>query len=179
MKYYTIQVRTRSENKYIKLFKNSNPEINLSLFFPQREMITKKRGIFKKSLYAVFPGYIFIEAENDESILSNQWRFKNTEGFFRFLKSNHEITPLTGQGLDFVLRFYKRTGQVTEVSKVYFDENSRIVVKEGPLMGLEGIIKKVDRHKRRVKIIIDLYDNPFSIDLAFEVIEMAKKENNL
>jgi len=177
MNYYTIQVRTRSEIKYIKLFKNRYPEINLSLFFPQRELITKKTGKFKKSLYAVFPGYVFIEAENEDDVILNQWFFKEIENFYRFLKSNHEITPLSGRGLDLVLHFYKKVGPVAGVSKVCFDENSRIIVKEGPLMGLEGIIKKVDKRKGRAKIFIDLYDNPFSIDLAFEVIEPAKKEN--
>jgi transcriptional antiterminator NusG len=53
---------------------------------------------------------------------------------------------------------------------VYFDRNSRIVVLEGPLMGLEGKIIKVDKRKGRAKIKLDLYDNSFSCDLAFEVI---------
>jgi transcriptional antiterminator NusG len=55
-------------------------------------------------------------------------------------------------------------------SRVYFNENSRIVVIEGPLMGLEGKIIKVDKRKGRAKIKLDLYDEAFAIDLAFEVI---------
>jgi transcriptional antiterminator NusG len=41
---------------------------------------------------------------------------------------------------------------------------------EGPLMGLEGRIIKVDRRKGRAKINLDLYNDSFTIDLAFEVI---------
>jgi len=62
---------------------------------------------------------------------------------------------------------------------VYFNEDSRIVVVEGPLMGLEGRIVKVDRRKGRAKIMLDLYNDSFSIDLAFEVIgalEPVRKE---
>jgi transcriptional antiterminator NusG len=37
-------------------------------------------------------------------------------------------------------------------------------------MGLEGRIVKVDRRKGRAKIMLDLYNDSFSIDLGFEVI---------
>jgi len=174
MNYYAIQVRTRSENKYIKLFKSRYHEINLPLYFPQREITISKKGKIKKALYAIFPGYIFIEAEYEEDILSNQFCFREIEGFFRFLKSNQDITPLSGHSLDIVLHFIKRTGQIAGSSKVYFDENSRIVVLEGPLKGLEGKIIKVDKRKGRAKISLDLYSDSFSIDLAFEVIETIK-----
>jgi transcriptional antiterminator NusG len=174
MNYYAIQVKTRSENKYIKLFNNRYPDFSLPLYFPQRELSTMKKGRLKKSLYPLFPGYIFIETENEEDILINQYCFRNIEGFYRFLKSNQEIIPLTGHSLDIVLHFIKKVGQIAGSSKVYFDEKSRIVVTEGPLKGLEGIIIKVDKRKSRAKISLDLYNDSFSIDLAFEVIEPLK-----
>jgi transcriptional antiterminator NusG len=62
-------------------------------------------------------------------------------------------------------------------SKVYFDANSRIVVTEGPLMGLEGKIIKVDKRKGRAKIKLDLYNDSFSIDLAFELLGTAPSPN--
>jgi transcriptional antiterminator NusG len=171
MNYYAIQAKTRSENKYIKLFKNRYPDSNLPLYFPQRQLNKRKNGKYIKSLSGIFPGYIFIEAENKEDILSNQWRFRNIDGFCRFLKSNWEITPLAGQSLNVVLHFIKKVGRIAGVSKVCFDKNSRITVLEGPLKGLEGIIIKVDKRKGRAKISLDIYNDSFSIDLAFEVIE--------
>jgi transcriptional antiterminator NusG len=125
-------------------------------------------------LSAVFPGYIFIEAENEDDVILNQRLLRNTEGFFSFLKSNQEITPLTGGNLDIALHFVKKVGAVAGRSKVYFDENSRIAVLEGPLKGLEGRIIKVDKRKGRAKISLDLCNDSFSIDLSFEVIEPVK-----
>jgi transcriptional antiterminator NusG len=118
----------------------------------------------------IFPGYIFIELGDDEDIIAYQWSFRSTDGFFRFLKSNQNICALTGRDLEVVMHFIRKVGPVAGVSKVYFDENSRIVVTEGPLMGLEGKIIKVDKRKGRAKIKLDLYDDSFAIDLAFEVI---------
>jgi len=170
MNYYAIQVKTRAENKFIKLFKSLHPEVTLPLSFPQRRLDIRKQGKLKSSLSGVFPGYIFIEAENDDEIIKCQWEFRRTEGFFRFLKSNQDIKALGGQDLEIVLHFIKNTGAVAGRSKVYFDENSRIVVVEGPLMGLEGRIIKVDKRKRRAKVSLDLYNDSFAIDLAFEII---------
>jgi len=170
MNYYAIQVKTRAENKFIKLFKALYPEITLPIYFPQRSLDIRRKGKIKKSMSAVFPGYIFIEASSDEEIIACQWEFRRTEGFYRFLRSNQEITPLADRDLELVLHFINNSGAIAGRSRVYFDENSRIIVVEGPLMGLEGRIIKVDRRKRRAKIMLDLYNDSFSIDLAFEVI---------
>ncbi|MCL2185867.1 MAG: antiterminator LoaP [Treponema sp.] len=170
MNYYAIQVKTRSEDKFIKLFKVRHPDITFPIHFPKRQLDIRRAGKTKPSTSAVFPGYIFIEAENDDEIQSKKWDFRKTDGFYRFLKSNQNITPLADKDLELVLHFINNAGPIAGRSKVYFNENSRIVVVEGPLMGLEGRILKVDRRKGRAKIKLDLYDDSFTIDLAFEVI---------
>ena len=170
MNYYALQVKSRSENKFISLFKALHPDISLPLYFPQRRIDIRRKGVIRQSTAAVFPGYVFIEAASDEEILARQWDFRRTSGFYRFLRSNQEITPLADRDLELALHFIKKVGPVAGISRVYFNENSRIVVLEGPLMGLEGKIIKVDKRKGRAKIKLDLYDDSFAIDLAFEVI---------
>jgi transcriptional antiterminator NusG len=170
MNYYALQVKTRTENKFIRLFNAMHPEINFKFYFPQRRLDIRKGGQISVSTAAVFPGYIFIEASGDEEILAHQWDFRRMEGFYRFLRSNQDIQPLADRDLELVLHFIKNAGPVAGRSRVYFNENARIVVVEGPLMGLEGRIIKVDKRKGRAKIILDLYDDSFAIDLAFEVI---------
>ncbi|MDR3343215.1 MAG: antiterminator LoaP [Treponema sp.] len=170
MSYYALQVKTRGEDKYIKLFRALHPEITLEIYFPQRKLDIRRKGATIPSETPIFPGYIFIELGEDDTIINYHWAFRKTEGFYRFLRSNQNITPLADKDLEVVLHFIKKVGPVAGKSKVYFDENSRIVVIEGPLMGLEGKIIKVDKRKGRAKIKLDLYDDSFSIDLAFEVI---------
>jgi len=174
MNYYAIQVKTRSEEKFIKLLKNQHPEITFPIHFPRRSLDIRRSGKIKTATSAVFPGYVFIEAEHDQDIINYQWGFRHTKGFFRFLKSNQDITPLADRDLELVLHFIKSAGPIAGRSKVFFNENSRIVVVEGPLSGLEGRIVKVDKRKGRAKIMLDLYNDSFSIDLAFEVIGSAE-----
>jgi transcriptional antiterminator NusG len=62
-------------------------------------------------------------------------------------------------------------GEIVDKSRVVFDENHRIRVVEGPLKGLEGLIVKVDRRKRRAKVRLELYENSHNVDFGFEVLE--------
>lgn len=168
MEYFAIQVKTRGEQKYIKLFQSLHKTETIRVHFPQRRLPVKSQGITRSILSPVFPGYIFIETEGkiDPDVY---WAFRRTDGFYRFLRSNQNVQPLSGKDLEIVLHFIQ-VGPVAEKSRVYFDENNRIIISEGPLKGLEGRIIRVDKRKGRAKIKLDFYDNSFAIDLAFEII---------
>ena len=168
MEYYALQVKTRAEDKFMRLFCGNNPETSVSLHFPRRRLSVRRKGVVANEVAPVFPGYIFIETEG-KIPTPEFWALRRTDGFYRFLKSNQDVRPLTGKDLRTVLHFL-RLGPVAEKSKVFFDENDKISVVEGPLKGLEGSIIKVDKRKGRAKIKLDLYGDSFSIDLAFEMI---------
>jgi len=173
--YYAIQVRTRSEEKFMRLFAALHPHVSFPLHFPRRRLDIRRKGVTTPSMAPIFPGYIFIESES-EDIFLHQWLFRRTEGFFRFLRSNQNIKPLAGRDLELVLHFIKRVGPVAGASRVRFDENSRIEVMDGPMAGLEGRIIKVDKRKKRAKVRLDLCGDFFTVDLAFEVMEALVKD---
>ena len=173
MNYFALQVRTRGEEKYIRLFRAQHPGISVPIYFPQRALDIRRKGKTVPSKMAIFPGYIFLELSDDDDILRYHWAFRRTDGFFRFLRSNRDIAPLQHRDLELLLHFIKKVGPLAGKSKVYFDENSRIVVVSGPLSGLEGRIVKADKRKGRAKIRLDLYGDSFCIDLAFEVLEQT------
>jgi transcriptional antiterminator NusG len=131
----------------------------------------RKNGMVKPVLSPIFPGYLFIEVDEGDSMEKYHWQFRKTDGFYRFLKSNQDIVPLSGKDLETVLHFLRKAGPIAGVSLVHFDENARIVIDEGPLKGLEGKIIKVDKRKGRAKIKLDMYGDSFAIDLAFEMIK--------
>ena len=175
MSYYALQVKTRGEEKYIRLFRALYPNCPIQIYFPRRKLSIRRKGIMIPGTSAVFPGYIFLEVTEDSLMEQYHWQFRKTAGFYRFLKSNQNVQPLLDKDLETALHFIKKTGPqaLAGISKVYFDENSRIVVVEGPLAGLEGKIVKVDKRKGRAKIKLDLYDDSFTIDLGFEMMMQA------
>ena len=170
MNYYTLQVKTSSEDLFIKRVQQSlslNQATDIRLVFPKRNMPVRKAGITRNKLEPVFPGYIFLEAESlDKSVY---WTIRTTSGFFRYLPDNAEPLPLTAKDLA-TLKHFISFGDVADKSLVWFDAEDRIQVLVGPLKGLEGRVVKVDKRKGRAKVKLDLYDESFLIDLAFEVI---------
>jgi transcriptional antiterminator NusG len=170
MNYYAVQVQTGSEEKIIDNVKTTLAYKleQQNFIFPKRILKIRKSGILKDEAKPVFPGYFFIEAENINTELYNTLR--GTKGFYRFLKSNQEITALTGKDLS-ILQHFINFGQTISTSQVYFDENDRICVTSGPLKGLEGMIIKVDKRKNRAKIKMDFANENLLIDLGFELIK--------
>lgn len=61
-------------------------------------------------------------------------------------------------------------------SKIHL-ENSEVYVNSGPLKGMEGQIKKVDRHKKRAKVLIKFMDSEKLVDLGVEILSSLKNLN--
>lgn len=169
-----MQVKTGKEPEILNQIKKNTLKNNISIsnvYFPRRTLYIRKLGIKKKQITSVFPGYIFLETETLSTEL--YWLLRKTEGVYRFLPDNHNPLALHSTDLD-ILHHFLSFGEITQPSKAYFDENDRICITEGPLKGLEGKILKVDKRKQRVKVVLDMYNNVFPIDLAFEFIEPIK-----
>jgi transcriptional antiterminator NusG len=165
MKIFTLQVLTGDEDLFIDRCKRLAP---LTPFYPKRALFERRRGIQKKVVRPIFPGYVFLQAnEIRPDIL---WEIKRIEGFCRFLRANHDIVPLSDQDASTVSHFMS-FGPSADTSTVSFDENDRVKVISGPLTGQEAKIVKVDRRKRRIRVVLSLYENSFPIDLAFVTVE--------
>ena len=179
MDYFVLQVQTRSEGKILKLARTALRVAGLeeteygSLHFPTRTLTVRRRGKTRQETRAIYPGYLFLSAENLRPEL--YWALKPVEGFYQFLKSNANIEPLYGDDRRILVHFLEH-GETAGPSKVRFDENRRIEVVEGPLKGLEGRIVKVDKRKRRAKVRLSMYENSFMVDFGFELIQPAKED---
>lgn len=173
MQYYAVQVKSRGEDEYVRRLRSDPSLANVVVLVPKRTVILRKGGIKRRGTAPVFPGYIFLGV--DEAVSpALRWLLRKTPDFYRFLPSNRDPVPLGGRDLDLLTHFIS-FGERADTSKVAFDENDRIVVMEGPLKGLEGLIVKVDRRKGRAKVRLDMCRDSFLIDLAFSVVDRAGK----
>ena len=176
MNLYVIQVKTGKEDTYIKLWERKKGHLPLKIFWLRKELMIRKNGHTHKGLKSIFPGYLFLEAEEIDPDTFQEFRHINY--FSRFLKADKTICPLP---LDEAKRIYElaKYGRVIGQSKVIYNEQDRIVVIDGPMKGLEGQIIKVDRRKKRAKVRFSLYNNPYPIDLGFEVLEVSEGAENV
>jgi len=166
MLYYALQIRTGKEAQFIEISRRRHPEA--TLLWPRRRLRIRRAGEWKDSLAPLFPGYLFLKAEQFDDV---PWReLRGLPDFVKFLPSNDRIVPLDERD-QATLSHFMAFGEIVDRSLVTFDENRRIRVVSGPLKGLEGRIVKVDRRKGRARVRLDIYEDAFEIDFGFEILE--------
>jgi transcriptional antiterminator NusG len=174
MAFFVIQVRTGKERQYINQAGKVLQPPSEMLLWPRRALRIRRKGEWKDSVAAIFPGYLFLQAESVEPVLYGA--LKRISGFLRFLKDNQHIEPLNARDREILMHFLSY-GEVVQRSKVYFDRNNRIRVISGPLRGMEGRVVKVDRRKGRARIRLELYEDSFLIDFGFDSLERASDQS--
>jgi len=170
MAFFVIQVRTGKEQQYIKQASKVLQAPAQQLFWPRRALRIRRQGEWKDSVAAIFPGYLFLQAESIAPPLYGA--LKRISGFLRYLKDNQHIEPLNAHDREILLHFLSY-GEVVQRSRVFFDQDNRIRVISGPLKGMEGRVVKVDRRKGRARIRLELYEDSFLIDFGFDALEKA------
>ena len=135
-------------------------------FVPRRAMQIKRKGLWERVEKPLFPGYFFVDTEDVEALSEN---VRKIEGFHHILSTEKNFTPLYGKDADFVEKLYNREG-LFDISEGYI-EGDKIVVTAGPLMGQEGWIKKIDRHKRMAYLEFTMFDQTIRASVGLEIIE--------
>ena len=168
MPLYAVHLRTHGEEKYIQIADRTLQDTGIKFFWLRRALKLRRKGKWINNIAPIFPGYIFLESMEVSSYL--YYKLKGIPGFYQFLKSDHNITPLCRNDRE-ILNHFLTFGEIVDKSIVVFDENNRIKVVSGPLIGLDGLIVKVDRRKGRAKVRLDLYNKSILIDFGFEALE--------
>jgi transcriptional antiterminator NusG len=169
MSFYVLQV-AGSEERYLSRAQRCLDPESQRLWWPRRSLRIRRRGKWLSSVAAIFPGYLFLQAESVTPQL--YWDLKGLPGFLRFLKDNQHIEPIGPRDRE-TLKHFLTYGEVVSRSTVTFDENKRIRVISGPLKDLEGRIVKVDRRKGRARVKLEMYEDSFVIDFGFDSLEAS------
>ena len=152
--YYVIQVKTGKEQQAIEdILKNKPDDASFDVFSPYRKSLRKYKGETKEVIERCFPGYIFVETNNVRELF-RQLYF--TPGFQKLLgreEGTENFVPLDKDESRMIDILYSaNNNRITEISNIEVKEGEVIRVLDGPLMGLETQIKKVNLHKRTVLV---------------------------
>ena len=89
-------------------------------------------------------------------------------GFKRLLGADGEIVPLTTAEVTFMEGLGGKE-QIVGMSEGFI-ENDKVVITSGPLVGREGLIRKIDRHKRKAFIEIEMFGRPQKVEMGVEIL---------
>lgn len=165
--WYVIQVRSGTEREIVKQCQSVISQTVLERsFLPCFEEMKRYQGAWHKEQKLLFPGYVFLISEDPEQLYRS---LKQVIGLTKLLKTGDQIISLTEAEIRFLLKFGGKD-QLVKMS-TGFVEQDRVVILEGPLKGMEGYIRKIDRHKREACLKLPMFGRMLDTRVGLEIIE--------
>lgn len=166
--WYAVQVRSGKE---IEIMKTCSLLIDKKAleecFIPKCQRMKKFRGEWVNVEEILFKGYVFM--------ISN-----HVDALFNELKKIPDLTKILGNDGENIYPIYKEEAMfltrfggdkhIVEVSSGYI-EGDVIKVTDGPLLDQEGLIAKVDRHKRIAYVDVSLFGQVTRVQVGLELIK--------
>ncbi|MDP3306583.1 MAG: antiterminator LoaP [Erysipelotrichaceae bacterium] len=140
-------------------------------FIPKKKKVFRKRGINKVDESVLFANYVFVKTKMEffEFIEYVQLFLVGIEGFIKLLKHDNVGTEsLLPEEIDFLRRFLNENFIVDESFGIL--EGDSVIVLDGPLVGCESLITKIDRHKRLAWIQFSMFGEIRTISVSLEII---------
>ena len=143
--FYVLEVKREREEEILDIFKSDMfNELIYRCFILKRKQARKFGLEWKIYEVDILKGMIFFEI-NDIDLFKD--RLEKCKEFFEL--NDHQcvkLKRLNEDDISFIKKFENDSMIIAHsIGDIYKDN---IIVKEGPLKGLENMIRKVDRHKR-------------------------------
>lgn len=168
--WYVIQVNTGNEHKLRDMIVQQLVQTNTpyeDCFVPMVEYVRKVDQQYEIKEKPMFPGYLFLISGPD-NIQEIAACLKQVIGFTKILGESQEFIPLYPQEVDFLLGFSDNNHNVG--MSCGFIEDDNITITEGPLVGKEGYIKKINRHKRVAEVELLFMGRTTRVQVPLEII---------
>ena len=165
--WYVIQVRSGTEEKIKgQCLKVIDRKILEQCFVPYYEEKRKYQGSWHIEKRILFPGYVFMVSERLTDLSKN---LHNVIGMTKLLGTGKEVVPLTEEEVNLLKRM--GVGEKPVELSMGIIENGTVMIIDGPLAGMEGCIRKVDRHKRKACLQIEMFGRTIEMEAGLEIIK--------
>lgn len=167
---YVIQVVGGKEQRTCSLVNRLLSDSIQECFVPQREVMRRAEGQWTSVRETLFPGYLFVETNDIKHVME---RLARVPAFTRLLGvSDEKVIPLSPDEVTWLTALMQPLDKVVEMS-VGVIEGDRIVVTDGPLVGHEALISKIDRHKRLAWLDMRMFGRTKTIKVGLEIVRKS------
>lgn len=168
--WYVIQVRSGLEEKTRKSCELLiSREVLSYCFIPYVSRMKKIKTRWIKQEEILFKGYVFLISDNVKDLYQE---LKKVPELTKLLgKQDEDIYPLKIHEIEF-LKTFGNDSHIIDMSIGYIEGDS-IIVTSGPLQGKEGLIRKIDRHKRIAYLDLDFFGKITTAKVGLEIISKS------
>lgn len=165
--WYAVQVVTGEESQTaVYCRRRIDSEILEDIFYPETEVMKRYEGKWHKHTRPMFPGYVFMVTE---SVAELYEELKKIPKLSKILGTDRTPVALSDDEVKLIQKITNRD-HVAEIS-VGFIEGDKLMIESGPLQSMEGMVQKIDRHKRTAQVTVAMFGRKVDMTLGLEVLK--------
>lgn len=140
------------------------------IIVPVENVTEIKKGKKVTSEKKIFPGYILVKMELDDS----SWNLvKNIPRVAGFLGGSGKPVPIPEREVQQVLNKVKE-GAVAKELELTYEVGETVKIIDGAFQTFNGTVDDVDIEKKRLKISVSIFGRPTPVELDFNQVEKFK-----
>lgn len=142
-------IQTKSSQEDLAAFNLSR--LDLEILNPKLKEEKSVWGNSKSTLKPLFAGYIFAKFNADKYFHTIQY----TRGVKRILHFGMSLFPVEEDIIQSIQSRINKEGFI-EVKKKALSAGSKVLIKDGPMSGFNGIFERETSDKKRVIVLLDI-----------------------
>ena len=169
--WYVIWAVARKERELINIITDKVPtDLYTRVWTPCKKELRRYAGVETIQDIILFPGYVFIDTDDPDAIHQYLYRYSS---YIRFLKDGESYSPVSDHERQVIEHFTGESG--TAGISMGVITAGRLHILDGPLIGMESHITRIDRHRRKAYVQIDnLLGEDRLLSFGLEVIEKTE-----
>lgn len=170
--WYIFWVLTGHERQVEKRIMEQLSDEDIVPFIPLWESLFKRAGKVKRELNIMFPGYVFIESdlESKEFRLRTLQIVRTSKDIIGILSyGNSDEIAVREDECAALLRLCN-DGHCIE-SSMGFIEGDKFYIESGPMVGMESVIKEINRKKMEASFELEFMGNVMRFTVGLELLK--------
>lgn len=160
LRWYTIRTKPNKET----LVEKRLGDLDLEVFLPWLRSRRRIGSRYQWALVPLFPGYLFCRLDLLHSGKSARYAL----GVKDFVRFGNRIADMEVEAIQTLRR--RCPNGVAQIQPRTYRAGEQLVIKEGPLSGLEAIFEREMRGSDRVAVLLDLLGGRTRVVLSPEMI---------
>ena len=175
--WYVVQVLSGQEDKAVGLITRTVADavdadgrlVLKECFAPRYQVERKFHGEYKLLERNLFPGYVIAITSNASEL---NRLLSGVSAFTRILGNEKSFIPLDRAEMSFINSFTVEKHRVIRLSKAVAEGDS-VTVMEGPMVGHEAAIRKINRRKGTALVEMTMFGRTVSVEIGLAVVAKA------
>ena len=175
LKWYVLRAISGKENKvkeYIEgalvtstLFK----EYVSQVLIPTEKVVSLRGGKRVTKERNMLPGYVLVECNLTEECYPLLRNIPNVLGFLTDSKSSSKAAPVPQSEINKIIGNVDEAEAAAIVDETFL-VGERVKVITGAFNGFEGVINEVSPEKRKLKVVVTIFDRQTPLELGFDQV---------